>query len=171
MDKEKDIQGEHAKFVNDIQGIFPKLMHYLSVEEVRELTGLGVTPGQVNALLVLLLKENLTMGELSSEIFMTESAATRLVDRLVKMNLVRRRGDDKDRRVVRVYLTSYGRQLANLVFERRSLRFKNLADRMSAVERDSLVCSLQAVLKVFEEFEAQWVKKVQRRSSPQGKKE
>jgi MarR family transcriptional regulator, organic hydroperoxide resistance regulator len=59
-------------------------MHYLSVEEIRELTGLGVTPGQVNALLVLLLKENMTMGELSSEIYMTESAATRLVDRLVK---------------------------------------------------------------------------------------
>jgi len=151
----------HQSFVNDIQGIFPKLMHYLSVEEIRELTGLGVTPGQVNALLVLLLKENLTMGELSGEIYMTESAATRLVDRLVKMNLVRRKGDEKDRRVVRVYLTSYGKQLASLVFERRSLRFKNMYDRMTKKERDSLICSLKAVLRVFEEFEDQWLKKSQ----------
>ena len=157
MDDSKQERAKMDKFVFDIQEIFPKLMHYLSVEEIRELTGLGVTPGQVNALLVLLLKENLTMGELSSEIYMTESAATRLVDRLVKMNLVRRKGDDKDRRVVRVFLTSYGKQLASLVFQRRSLRFKNLADRMTKEEREGLVCSLRAVLRVFEEFEAQWV--------------
>ncbi len=162
MAPEKPPAKKHQPFVNDIQGIFPKLMHYLSVEEIRELTGLGVTPGQVNALLVLLLKENLTMGELSGEIYMTESAATRLVDRLVKMNLVRRKGDAKDRRVVRVSLTSYGRQLASLVFERRSLRFKNMADRMTREERDSLICSLKAVLRVFEEFEAQWIKKSQK---------
>ncbi len=161
MASKKPPDNNHQPFVNDIQGIFPKLMHYLSVEEIRELTGLGVTPGQVNALLVLLLKENLTMGELSGEIYMTESAATRLVDRLVKMNLVRRKGDEKDRRVVRVYLTSYGRQLAYLVFERRSLRFKNMYDRMTRQERESLICSLKAVLRVFEEFEAQWVKKSQ----------
>jgi MarR family transcriptional regulator, organic hydroperoxide resistance regulator len=154
----KSLDEDYSKFVNEIQGIFPKLMHYLSVEEIRELTGLGVTPGQVNALLVLLLKENLTMGELSGEIYMTESAATRLVDRLVKMNLVRRKGDEKDRRIVRVYLTSYGRQLAGLVFERRSLRFKNMADRMSKEERNSLICSLKAVLRIFEQFEAQWIK-------------
>jgi len=161
MASEKPPVEYHQPFVNEIQGIFPKLMHYLSVEEVRELTGLGVTPGQVNALLVLLLKENLTMGELSGEIYMTESAATRLVDRLVKMNLVKRKGDDKDRRVVRVYLTSYGRQLAGLVFERRSLRFKNMYERMTKKERDSLLCSLKAVLRVFEEFEDQWNKKSQ----------
>lgn len=147
-----------GQFVNDIQEIFPKLMHYLSAEEVRELTGLGVTPGQVNALLVLLLKENMTMGELSSEIYMTESAATRLVDRLVKMNLVKRKGDDRDRRIVRVFLTSYGRQLAGLVFQRRSLRFKNLAEGISKEERESLVTSLRAVVRVFEEFESQWIK-------------
>ncbi len=167
MTTENMQNSEYKQFVNEIQGIFPKLMHYLSVEEIRELTGLGVTPGQVNALLVLLLRENLTMGELSGEIYMTESAATRLVDRLVKMNLVRRKGDEKDRRVVRVFLTSYGRQLAGLVFERRSLRFKNMADRMSVEERTSLVCSLKAVLRVFEQFEAQWIKKSQGPSNNQ----
>ncbi len=144
-------------FVSEIQKIFPKLMHYLSVEEIRELTGLGVTPGQVNALLVLLLNDSMTMGELSSEIYMTESAATRLVDRLVKMNLVKRKGDSNDRRVVRVVLTSYGRQLAGLVFQRRSLRFNNLAERMTKEEREGLIMSHRAVIRVFEEFENQWV--------------
>ncbi len=147
-------------FTTAIQEIFPKLMHYLEAEEIRELTGLGITPGQVNALLILFLHDDMTMGELSSEIYLAESAATRLVDRLVKTNLVRRKGDDKDRRVVRVYLTSYGRQLANLVFQRRSLRFRNLAEHISAREREMLIISVKAVLRVFEEFESQVVNNI-----------
>lgn len=140
-------------FTSAIQAIFPKLMHYLNTEESRELTGLGITPSQINALLVLYLHDSLTMGELSSEIYLAESAATRLVNRLVNLNLVKRRGDEKDRRVVRVALTAYGRQLSRLVFERRSFRFNNLAQRLDPSERESLVVSLQAVLRVFEELE------------------
>ncbi len=141
------------KFTSAIQGIFPKLMHYLNAEESRELTGLGITPGQINALLVLYFHDSLTMGELSNEIYLAESAATRLVNRLVNLNLVKRRGDDKDRRIVRVALTSYGRQLSRLVFERRSFRFNNLAQRLDPSERESLIVSLQAVMRVFESQE------------------
>lgn len=142
-----------VKFTAAIQTIFPKLMHYLSAEENRELTGLGITPGQINALLVLYFNENLTMGELSAEIYLAESAATRLVSRLVNLNLIRRRGDDKDRRVVRVSLTSYGRQLAQLVFERRHFRFSNLAHALDEHERESLIVSLQAVMRTFVKME------------------
>jgi DNA-binding MarR family transcriptional regulator len=142
-------------FTKAFQEIFPKLMHYLETEEIRELTGLGITPGQINALLILYLHDDLTMGELSNEIYLAESAATRLVDRLVKMNLARRKGDEKDRRVVRVFLTSYGRQLASLVYQRRLLRFSNLADRLTPKEREMLILSVKAALRVFEQFDIQ----------------
>jgi len=140
-------------FTSAIQAIFPKIMHYLSAEENRELTGLGITPSQINALLVLYFNDDLTMGSLSSEIYLAESAATRLVNRLVNLNLVKRRGDDKDRRVVRVTLTSYGRQLSRLVFERRSYRFNNLAQHLDPSERENLIISLQSVIRVFEELD------------------
>lgn len=140
-------------FTSAIQAIFPKIMHYLSAEENRELTGLGITPSQINALLVLYFNDDLTMGSLSSEIYLAESAATRLVNRLVNLNLVKRRGDDKDRRVVRVTLTSYGRQLSRLVFERRSYRFNNLAQHLDPFERENLIISLQSVIRVFEELD------------------
>jgi MarR family transcriptional regulator, organic hydroperoxide resistance regulator len=141
------------KFTAAIQAIFPKLMHYLNAEEHRELTGLGITPSQINALLVLYFHDDLAMGKLSSEIYLAESAATRLVNRLVNLNLVKRRGDDKDRRVVRVALTAYGRQLSRLVFERRSYRFNNLAQHLDPLEKESLIVSLQAVMRVFEKLE------------------
>ncbi len=146
---------QRESFITAIQTIFPKLMHYLRNEEIRELTGLEITPHQINALLVLYLKDNLTMGELGQEIYLAESAVTRLVSRLESMNLVKRKGDEKDRRVVRVLLTSYGRQLANLVFERRTLRFHNLAERLTLEEREMLIQSLQSVLRGFEELETE----------------
>ncbi len=149
----KEEYRDTEKFTSAIQAIFPKLMHYLNAEESRELTGLGITPSQINALLVLYFHDSLTMGELSSEIYLAESAATRLVNRLVNLNLVKRRGDENDRRIVRVALTSYGRQLSRLVFERRSFRFNNLAQRLEPTERENLVVSLQAVMRVFESQE------------------
>jgi DNA-binding MarR family transcriptional regulator len=156
------------KFTAAIQAIFPKLMHYLNAEENRELTGLGITPGQINALLVLYFNDNRTMGELSSEIYLAESAATRLVNRLVNLNLVRRRGDEKDRRVVRVSLTSYGRQLARLVFERRHFRFTNLAEQLKPEERENLIISLQAVMRGFAELEKIHEAKNSKSTDPSG---
>jgi MarR family transcriptional regulator, organic hydroperoxide resistance regulator len=144
---------DKIKFTEAIQAIFPKLMHYLSAEENRELTGLGITPSQINALLVLYFHNDLTMGSLSSEIYLAESAATRLVNRLVNLNLVKRRGDEKDRRIVRVALTSYGRQLSRLVFERRAFRFNNLAENLKPGERENLIISLQSVMRVFEQID------------------
>ncbi len=157
-------------FTAAIQTIFPKLMHYLGTEETRELTGLEVTPGQVNALLVLYFNESMTMGELSQELFLAESAVTRMINRLVDLNLVHRDRDEKDRRVVRVTLTSYGKQLARLVFNRRTLRFNNLAERMSSEEREMLVLSLQAVLRVFEELEQRYQEKLAQQKQMDKKK-
>ena len=142
-----------ANFTSAIQAMFPKLMHYLSMEESKELKGHGVTPGQINALLVLYFNNNLTMGELSTEIYMAESAGRRLVNRLVDLDLVERKRDDSDRRVVRVGLTPKGRQLARLAFHRREYRFKNLAEKLVPEESKMLIESLQSVLRAFGELE------------------
>lgn len=143
------------EFVNALLELFPKIMRHLEAQEAREVTGLDVTPVQVHALLALNAKNNLTMGELSSELGMAESAATRLVDRLAKTNLIRRRGDPRDRRLVRISLSSYGQQLAQLVMERRTRTFGRLAEHLTPAEQESLVLSMQALLRSWAEIEAE----------------
>ncbi len=140
-------------FVQQIQHLFPRLMRYLEAEATRELIGLEVTPAQMNALVVLYEPKNLPMGELAELLGLTESAATRLVDRLLRMNLVRRDRDEVDRRVVRVRLSSYGRQLADLVFQRRQEQFTRFAQRLTASNREYLTQGLTALLTVFQEME------------------
>lgn len=140
-------------FVQQIQHLFPRIMRYLEAEASRELIGLEVTPAQMNALVVLYEPKNLPMGELAEQLGLTESAATRLVDRLLRMNLVRRDRDEVDRRVVRVRLSSYGRQLADLVFQRREEQFTRFAERLSDGNREDLVHGLSALLRVFQDME------------------
>jgi len=140
-------------FVTDIQNLFPSVKRYLEAEEARELTGLQATPTQMNALLVVALHPHLTMGELSEELHLTESSCTRLVDRLVDSNLIRRKSDENDRRVVRLHPSSYGKQLASLVIDRRTRRFQELASKLTAEEQDMLLVSLQAVLRSFRQLE------------------
>ena len=140
-------------FVQQIQRLFPRIMRYLEAEATRELIGLEVTPAQMNALVVLYEPKNLPMGELAEQLGLTESAATRLVDRLLRMNLVRRDRDEVDRRVVRVRLSSYGRQLADLVFQRREEQFTRFAERLSDDDRENLVHGLSALLSVFQDME------------------
>ncbi len=136
-------------FIEDIQRLFPRILRYLEAEASRELIGLEVTPSQMNALFALYGTATLPMGELADQLGLTESAATRLVDRLINMNLVRRERADQDRRVVLVRLSSYGQQLAELVFERRQGQFTRFAERMDQQSRDALIYGLSQLLQVF----------------------
>ncbi len=75
----------------------------------------GLSTSQCRALLFLLDHENATMGALSAGLVISLSAATGIVDRLLKKKLIERYRDGSDRRVVRVRLSDTGRQVAQTV--------------------------------------------------------
>ena len=57
------------------------------------------------------------MGELSSDLNIPLSTATRIVDWLVRANFVERIHDSHDRRVVRVQMTANGEELYQISME------------------------------------------------------
>lgn len=140
-------------FVARIQDLFPRIVRYLDAQEDRELVGLDCTAPQMGALIALNRAQPLTMGELAWELALTESATTRLVDRLVRTNLVRRERDPGDRRVVRVRLSSYGRELVDVVLSRRQHQFQRVGSQMAPDERQRLVEGLEALVRVFATLE------------------
>jgi len=72
----------------------------------------GLSTSQCRALLFLLGREDATMSALSGGLVISLSAATGIVDRLIKKDLVERYRDETDRRVVRVQLSDTGREVA-----------------------------------------------------------
>ncbi len=87
-----------------------------------------------------------TMGEMSSELDIPLSSATRTVDWLVGTNIVERVNDPDDRRIVRVQLTETGHQLYRTEMEYRKTQVKRLLAHFSAEEQETLLHLLRKAL-------------------------
>lgn len=70
-----------------------------------------ITPPQFAALLELLEHGDMTIGELSSRMYLACSTVTDLLDRMERNQLVLRVKDEKDRRIVRVHVLEKGHRL------------------------------------------------------------
>ncbi|HEX6556205.1 MAG TPA: MarR family winged helix-turn-helix transcriptional regulator [Ktedonobacteraceae bacterium] len=72
-----------------------------------------ITPPQWGALSLLLVQDGMTIGTMSQKRGVDAPTATGIITRLEQNGLVERRHDREDRRVVKVYLTNEGRDIAN----------------------------------------------------------
>src|SRR3990172_10594276 len=73
--------------------------------------GLGLSMTQLRVLFNLRAEEGLSAGTLAERLSVTPSTLTRIMDRLVRNELVRREVDDGDRRLVRHHLSQAGREM------------------------------------------------------------
>ncbi len=93
-----------------------------------------------------------TMGELSGELGIPLSSATRIVDGLVDANMLERINDPHDRRVVRIQMSEYGQQFSQTAMNYIKQRITGLLENFSTVEQEQL---LQLIKKLFKSMEAE----------------
>lgn len=74
------------------------------------------------------------VSEVANELGVTLSAATGLVDRLVKAKLVTRERDQQDRRVVWVKITPDGEQAVKAAEERRRAAFREMVKNLTEAD-------------------------------------
>lgn len=114
----------------------------------REILGdFDITPPQFNALLTLSKHEKLTIGELSSKMFLACSTVTDLLDRMERNELVVRMKDEKDRRVVRIKVLDKGHNMIEGVLENRRKYIRETLDGLS----EEMVDSVFEVMKLLNE--------------------
>jgi DNA-binding MarR family transcriptional regulator len=80
-----------------------------------------------------------TMGELSMELGIPLSSATRIVDGLVSANFIERTNDPNDRRVVRVQMTKTGRELYQTAMDFNKQRISHMLSKFTAEEQIQLL--------------------------------
>jgi DNA-binding MarR family transcriptional regulator len=92
---------------------------YLQAEGRRlarsECERVGVSPTQLNVIMLLDQIEALTCSELGRRLATQNSTVTGIVDRMVEAGLVKREQSQEDRRVWRVRLTEHGSRIARQV--------------------------------------------------------
>jgi DNA-binding MarR family transcriptional regulator len=84
------------------------------------------------------------MSRLAEALEVVPSSASRLCDRLEATGLLRRVPDPRDRREVRLLLTSSARRLLDDLRERRRQALGEVLDRMTPAHRQDLVQALRA---------------------------
>jgi DNA-binding MarR family transcriptional regulator len=80
-----------------------------------------------------------TMGELSTELGIPLSSATRIVDGLVSGNFIERIPDESDRRVVRVQMTTNGREIYQAAMEFNKQRLVHMLSKFTPEEQNQLL--------------------------------
>ena len=133
----------------------PKLIHPEYVvqfkEKMKSFRGSGYNADDhefVFRILILLSKnaDPLTMSELSSELNVPMSTATRIVDGLVKSDMVERVNDPNDRRVVRVGMSQNGRDLYETGTAYTKQRITNLLKEFTPEEETQLLKLMNKLL-------------------------
>lgn len=134
---------ESLDFVADIE----KELRYINgiiKQKGREiLSDYKITPPQFIALQWLFEEGDMTIGELSTKMFLAFSTTTDLIDRMERNKLVERVKDTNDRRIVRIHLLKEGASMIEEVIKKRQLYVQQILQNFSEDEISSLKSNLE----------------------------
>lgn len=112
-----------SKLTNNNQNVFllppafrswiavARAYHIMQKTLAREITHLGIKPSHLEILCSLYYSEGTSQQALARQLLVGRSNISMLLPQLGKVGLVDRRADGKDKRVIRLYLTSAGRSV------------------------------------------------------------
>lgn len=116
-----------------------------------------VTLPQHRLLVLLAAHGEQTIGVLAERLGINQSNASRLVDRLERLDLVRRRRSDVDGRAVAVTIQASGRAVLDAVTAHRRREIAGLLARLSPAERDGAALGMAAFDRAAgERADAEW---------------
>lgn len=117
--------------------------------------GLGLTMTQLRVLFILRAEDGASARTLAERLSVTPSTLTRIMDRLVRHDLVHRQADDGDRRLVRHHLTAAGWRTVEELERTGRARMNRIFERLSQEELQRLVLALRDLVRAAEAVEAE----------------
>ena len=108
---------------------------------------LDLSLSQLRALLVLWrAEEPVSLGSLAQGVGLSDAAAVRMVDGLLRSDLVVRREDLHDRRIKRITLSAAGREAVQGLVAAKREEFERLAQALLPDELDQLTAALDPIV-------------------------
>ena len=122
---------------------------------------LGLTMTQLRVLFLLRTEDGASAGAMAESLRVTPSTLTRIVDRLVRQGLVQRETDDRDRRLVRHYVSTRGASTVEELERSGRARMNEVMDRLSAPQLERLVLALEDLTAALDAQEAEDLSRVE----------
>ncbi len=131
------------RYISQLENLFPDIIEGMSFKVVQELAELKITLAQFQALSLLAEKKGCIMSELARGMSQSFSATTGIVDRLIRDGLARRERDKKDRRVVRVFITSKGKYTVGQFKRYRKEHLISILESLKEKDRKTLIQAME----------------------------
>ncbi|MET8291869.1 MarR family winged helix-turn-helix transcriptional regulator [Streptomyces sp. NPDC005132] len=126
----------------DLHGKTSKVLRALADGAMRRH---GLHLGQNYLLAVLWERDGTTPGEVAAALNVTTPTVVKMADRMTTAGLLTRRRDDRDNRLVRLWLTDAGRALQEPVEEERRLIEEKVTADLTETEREYLLSTLAKI--------------------------
>ncbi|MDP1853902.1 MAG: MarR family transcriptional regulator [Candidatus Omnitrophota bacterium] len=134
-----------SKFADELNNILPNLLKEFHRRQPNELYKGEITLQQYITLNFLSCQNDATMGAIAKCLCVSLPAATGVVDRLIRDGYSIRRGDPKDRRIIRVKITPKGKKIVKKISRQRKNMIIKAFGKISAEEREQYLNILKKV--------------------------
>lgn len=114
----------------------------------------GFSPMQFYTLVLLHSRSSMTMTELAAYFCIPKQQMTKIVNRLVDLELARRTGDPEDRRLIRITLTDQGAEALSDCRDMLEQHIRVWADTLEPSEQQELSQSVQTLHRLLSKLPA-----------------
>ena len=128
--------------------LLPQMIRGFAARESNYLSRGKITLPQLWVLEHLSRQDNRPMNEFARFLKISKPSATGLVDRLIAQGLVRRQGDRKDRRVVRISLTAKGRNVLANIWDQKRRMLVEVFGRIPSAARAQYLATIEKVVDI-----------------------
>ncbi len=122
-------------FGKEMMHLMPKFFRVFAKQQTKILASGDITMSQMFILGILRQEKSCKMSDMANILSISTSAATGIVDRMVKADLLKRSADSSDRRVINIETTKKGRDIIDDIMEQRHKMIIELFAKLTAVER------------------------------------
>jgi DNA-binding MarR family transcriptional regulator len=138
-------KAKHVDFGSEVSSLLPLIIREVTRRQSTVIAKGNLTIPHIVILDLLREGPSCRMGDLAKALHLTMSAATAIVDKMVKLNLIKRERSNEDRRVVRVGLLRKGQETAKRIYNERRKSADDMFSALTESERQEYLKMLRKV--------------------------
>lgn len=139
------------EFGKEMSHFMPKFLSALMKKQAKTLITPEVTIPQMISLSILKAEGRLKMSQIAKNLGVTTSAATGLIGRMIKSNLVKRIMDKKDRRIINIEMSDKGRRIIDNIQKERYKMMMDIFGKFKPIERKRYLDTIKKIYRILTE--------------------
>ncbi len=136
------------KFAQEMSVIMPRMMREFVKRQPRVIATGEISFPQMAILHILKERDRCMMSELAKLFSVTTSAATGIVDRMVRAGYLKRVPDLNDRRIINIRITPKGKRAINAIFRQRQKMMVAVFEHFSSKERETYLNMVKKIYSI-----------------------